>query len=125
MKINNNLFYITLLVFFIASGLFSCKKTRKEPDLKEAHELFLKTIDLYNDRIIKISHSKDSDEMNKYIIETDNMLTRLNYEFSPDTDLLLSEQENDSIYKLYLKFIETKEAKGRELEKLSIDRDSL
>lgn len=105
------------IIFFSFSLLIfiSCKEIRQERNYDEAHNLYSITLKTYEDYIEKMENVSDSIEFNKVIRELDNSLTRINYEFSPNVDLLLTEQENDSIIKISKKFLKIKLLKEEQL----------
>lgn len=82
------------------SLLISCNKKEDKNNSDEARELFQQTTMLIDDISRKISQASDSatiDSLSKFY---EKKITDINFSFPPQTDLILTEQENDSIFKL-------------------------
>lgn len=78
----------------------SCSSGEKEDLHPEARELFKSTEILIRETINKVSQAKDSITLDSLIDNFDKRMTDVNFSFPPQTDLYLTEQENDSIIKL-------------------------
>lgn len=101
--------------FFFFAGLlfllFSCKN--KEIDAREeaAGELFVKSAETLIDITEKINESKDSVEIDSLLTVYEKKITQINFACPPDTDLKLTEQDNDSLFHLIQILQETKQIK--------------
>lgn len=87
-------YILTLLV------CLSCAKKEDDNEMQEAQSLFQETVALISDYSTKIQNSKDSAEVDNLMAEFDKKLTDINFSYPSNTDLLLTEQDNDSIFKL-------------------------
>lgn len=103
MKKNIILSYIFLLLL---SG--GCKKSGESGSADPSNLLFNKSEALIRLYIDSVKNATDSLKLYEIISHFDNKMTNLNYEFPPDTDLMMSEEENDSLIKLYKKWEKVK-----------------
>lgn len=93
--------FILLPIFCIAI-LGSCKN-KDSKDLNktdDARMLFQKSTELIIDFTTKLKNAQDSAQIDSLIKTFDKTLTDLNFSFPPNTDLQLTEQENDSLFHL-------------------------
>lgn len=88
------------LICLAAMGLSACGGNSRPQDHSVARQLFLKTVRLNEAYIDSIRCAPDSASLEKILEHYDNQITLLNYEFPPDTDLKLNEEENDSLIKM-------------------------
>lgn len=86
-----------LLTLFVC---LSCSKKEDDSNIREAQVLFQETVTLISDYITKIQNTKDSSEIVNLMVELDKKLTDINFSYPSNTDFNLSEQDNDSIFKL-------------------------
>ncbi|MDE5976118.1 MAG: hypothetical protein K2M10_06605 [Muribaculaceae bacterium] len=104
-------FYIFLSGFLL---FISCNTNDKKEVTDSSGLLFQKSVDLINLYVDSIRNAKDSLQFQTIVRNFNWKITTLNYDFPPDTDLLLSEEENDSLIKLYKK-----------LERVKMHQDSV
>lgn len=102
--------FLTLLAIISSS----CKREEKDSLSDTSQMLFQKSEQLLRVYIDSIKNAKDSLALNNIIKNFDGKITNLNYDFPPDTDLGMSEEENDSLITLYKK-----------LEKVKAKQDSI
>ena len=101
----------TLILVLGIIAFSSCVKREDKINSPEARELFYKsaeTIVMFKNKIILARDSNSVDSLRDVL---DKKLTEINFSFPPDTDLKLTEQENDSLYYLINQFRETKISK--------------
>lgn len=101
-------------LFFGLLLLMSCNTNEKKVVADSSELLFQKSVDLINLYLDSIQAAKDSLQYEIIVRNFNWKITSLNYDFPPDTDLLLSEEENDSLIKLYKK-----------LERVKLHKDSI
>lgn len=83
------------------STLFSCKENKNTLNHDHARELFIKSMYLAEKCIDSIENAADSATIIRILDNFNTQLTAVNYQFPPDTDLELSEEENDSLIRLF------------------------
>lgn len=98
-------------VFSLSLALFlllACSKPEEDTESREAASLFQETVSLISDYTIKVKNSNDSNEIDNLMVEFDKKLTDINFSYPSNTDLNLTEQDNDSIFKLMKNLKETR-----------------
>lgn len=89
--------------------LAACSHHSNTDATDAADMLFRKSQSLVSSYIDSMSHAGDSASFHNLVRNFDNKMTALNYEFPPDTDLALSEEQNDILIKLYSRFERVKQ----------------
>lgn len=77
-------------------------------------QLFSQSAEILNDEIKNIFNMRDSLEVDSLHEALEKKLVDINFSYPPETDLLLTEQENDSLFKLLSHFRNIKEEKLKE-----------
>lgn len=77
-------------------------------------QLFSQSAEILNDEIKNIFNMRDSLEVDSLHEALEKKLVDINFSYPPETDLLLTEQENDSLFKLLSVFRNIKEEKLKE-----------
>ena len=103
-----NKFIIIVLSLF---SLFSCHKTEQMDNNPESRELFLQSEMLIKTTIREIYESKDSLEVDSLSNAFEKKITDINFAYAPGTDLKLTEEENDSLFKLLERMTHVKSKK--------------
>lgn len=85
-----------------------CNKKVESYDYMVAELLFQKSARMIEVYIDSISQAPDSAAIKNISQNFNIKLTALNYEFPPDTDLRLNEEENDSLIRMHKRFNEAK-----------------
>lgn len=98
------------VVLFI---VFSCKKKENNPDFTFAHNLYESSVELYSAYIDSLVNTTDSASFYRLTEEFEKELTDLNFNFPPSTDMMLTEQENDSLIKLSDKYVKIKKEREK------------
>ena len=101
--------------------LFSCRNNDNKNDHIMAEQLFLKStrlIEVYTDSIRDVQDSMSFHRMRN---EFDDKLAKINFQFPPDTDLKLTQEENDSLIRMLQKLIKV----TKEKEKFLLHGDSI
>lgn len=95
---NLSIFAIALMAMTI---LFSCHGHNNQGNHEVARQLFMKSMYLTEEYIDSLEHAKDSAAVNRMVENFNLKITTVNYQFPPDTDLDLSEEENDSLIRMF------------------------
>lgn len=110
-----------LAVLFMPALILSagCRNQGNERDHAMAAQLFAKSkalIELYTDSVKNVA---DSASFLRMINAFDNKLSKVNFQFPPDTDLDLTFEENDSIIRMLDKYVEIVEKKRAEIDSIN------
>ncbi len=105
-----SLFYIALGAV-VASCVASCESGGKDKDREEANELYEAMKSLTITYIAEVSAAPDSATWARLCSEYEDSLVKVNFSFSPDTDLLMSEDQNDTITLLMDNYVKTRQEK--------------
>lgn len=89
------------LVSIVAILGFSCHRNTNSEYSDIAHQLFMKSMYLTEQYIDSMENAIDSTSLLNIVANFNAKLTKLNYQFPPDTDLDLSEEENDSLIRMF------------------------
>lgn len=93
--------YIIAMCILATSSLSSCKGNKDQNNHDAAGQLFMKSMYLTEEYIDSIRNASDSAAVNRIFENFNLKLTTVNYQFPPDTDLELSEEENDSLIRMF------------------------
>lgn len=94
--------YISRALLFTIALCFlsSCSHRDSKNDHAMAEQLFIKSVKLITAYTDSIGNTTDSTAFNRMRNEFDEKLAKVNFQFPPDTDLSLTEEENDSLVRL-------------------------
>lgn len=107
---------ILLISFLLVSGMVGgCSKETKKKDRSDADEMFKRIISLTSSYIAKIELAPDSAEWVELCRQFEDSLDRINFSYPPDTDILLTEGQNDTIQDLLKEFIVVRDKKINEI----------
>lgn len=87
-------------IFSLLMTLNACGTDNKESDDNGAHELFDKSALKIIEMSSLIALAEDTVQIDSLLRVLDKNLTDINFSFPPVTDLGMTEQENDSLYRL-------------------------
>lgn len=119
MGLKRNIFiYGFILILLIFS---SCRKNEIKDPYPEARKLFVETTKLINKYSSDIRLANDSISVDSLELNFEKKLTEINFSFPPETDFKLTEQENDSIYKLLKTLKKIKEERLRTFHLIKTD----
>lgn len=93
----------------------ACRNSGENHDHAVAEQLFqksLRLIELYTDSMKNVSDSASYRRMKN---DFDEKLAKVNFQFPADTDLHLTQEENDSLAKILDKFVKLVKEKGEGL----------
>ena len=90
-----------MAILVAVTVLLSCHGNADHENNEAARQLFLKSKHLTEEYIDSLEHAKDSTAINRMVENFNIKLTTVNYQFPPDTDLDLTEEENDSLIRMF------------------------
>ena len=88
------------LVFFLLILFSSCKKKITPVNNEDAHELFNQTSSLLVEFTDKIQLAQDSASVDSLKQLVEKHLVDINFSVRPETDYKITEEENDSLFRL-------------------------
>jgi len=108
-----------------------CVKKEESHDHDVAKQLFEKSVRMISVYIDSVNNASDSAALKSIVKNFNVKITRLNFEFPPETDLELNEDENDSLIRMHKHFIRAINLRDSVLAhpvdslKLVVDKDSI
>lgn len=112
----------TCLLLLSLPLLFSCKKAAEEGEkVDEARILFTQSASLILDFTQQFKNATDSAQMDSLSDLFDKRMVDLNFKFPPNTDLKLTEQENDSLFNLLQDLKSVKDNKWKKINVVEPD----
>ena len=111
-------------ILILASG---CRKTSDSTTHIAAEQLFNKSLVLLRAYTDSMKSARDSAHVELLARAFDSKINAVNFEFPPDTDLRLTEEENDSLIKLSDRMVEARRKRLKHFarnEKDTITTDS-
>lgn len=113
------------LVFVLSSIIcISCEKKKDNETFEESRNLFNQSEEVINSFIFQISQASDSLTIDSLSQACEKRIVDINFSFPPQTDLKLTEQENDSLFRLMTELISVKDIKLRNFRE-AILKDSM
>lgn len=94
-------------------ALAGCRSESKVKDRTEATEMFGRIVALteeYTDKMTNVSDSAEWSELGK---EFEDKLDKINFSYPPDTDLLMTEGQNDTITALMAEYVNARDRRFR------------
>lgn len=92
---------ILAIVILGMTFMFSCHGNKNQGNHEVARQLFMKSMYLTEEYIDSLENAKDSASVSMMVEHFNLKITTVNYQFPPDTDLDLSEEENDSLIRMF------------------------
>lgn len=103
-----SLLYIVLAAVMSLAAV-GCGNGKKVKDRTEAHELFDAVTTLTKSYTSKIAAASDSAVWATLCEEYEDSLDKVNFSFPPDTDLMLTEGQNDTITTLIATYVRVRD----------------
>lgn len=107
--------YIGFLAFVVIVAASGCRKENKVKDRTEATEMFSRIVALTEEYTAKIAAVPDSTEWSAMGKEFEEKLDKINFSYPPDTDLLMTEGQNDTITALMSEYVTARDRRIRSL----------
>lgn len=96
-------YLIGLLVLSVAFA--GCAKENKKKDRSDANDMFRRITALASSFTYKMEQAPDSATWVELTRQFEDSLDRINFSYPPDTDLLLSEGQNDTIHTMLQQYM--------------------
>lgn len=113
-------------VFLLAmTMLASCSSEKQKKDRRDADDMFGKINALISDYTLKVSEAKDSASWAEACSEFEEKLDKVNFSYPPDTDILLTEGQNDTIQSLLQEYVNARDIRIRDILHPKIENDTI
>lgn len=117
-----HLYLVAILSFICVLG---CTTEKKSMDRSEATDMFNRICSLTKEYTEKFSEVPDSSGWATICNEFEDKLDKISFSYPPDTDLLLTEGQNDTIHALMLDYIRMRDDRIHEILYPVIELDTL
>lgn len=104
---------------------FGCTKEKKQKDRSEASDMFYRICMLTKEYTEKLNDAPDSSSWALACAEYEDKLDKISFSYPPDTDLLLTEGQNDTIHSLMLDYIKARDGRIKTILHPKVEVDSL
>lgn len=117
----------SLFFLLIVFGLFFAGCNHKEDPSKdfESRDLFEKSVVLIKRTTANIEIAQDSIKVDSLLKLFEKQITDLNFSYPPETDLQLTEEDNDSLFGLLNNMQKIREQRLLDLHLQSLPSDSI
>ncbi len=105
--------------------LSGCDQEKKSKDRSEAQEMYEKICKLTQDYTNRLLDSPDSSSWATACTEYEEKLEKISFSYPPDTDLLLTEGQNDTIHSLMLAYIQVRDERIQRILHPIVEADTL
>ena len=109
-----------VLLFFTA-----CSREKSTKDRSQADEMFARICRLTEEYTQRLEAAPDSADWASICSEFEEKLDKISFSYPPDTDLLLTEGQNDTIHSLMQDFVKVRDGRIHELLHPVVEVDSL
>lgn len=103
----------------------ACSETKTDPAEEKAKELYKNSVDLTRNYIDSISAATDSVALLGMNERFDEAMTELNYRYSPNVALKITEGENDTLVNLTDRYVAVRDSLLYRFAHPLVSRDSL
>ncbi len=117
-----NTLKIALLAFICG---FGCTQEKKLKDRSEATDMFNRICKLTKEYTEKLTDAPDSSSWATACSEYEDKLDKISFSYPPDTDLLLTEGQNDTIHSLMLEYIKARDGRIHDILHPKVEVDSI
>ena len=117
-----------LIIAMMAAGciyLSGCRQEKKDMDRSKASEMFERICKLTRDYTGKVEQAQDSAAWAAACIDFEEKLDKISFSYPPDTDLLLTEGQNDTIHSLMQEYVKSRDVRIHEIMRSVLEIDSL
>lgn len=104
---------------------FGCTPEKKSKDRRQANDMFNRICKLTREYTEKLSESPDSSAWADECAEFEEKLDKISFGYPPDTDLLLTEGQNDTIQSLLLEYIKARDGRIHDILHPKVELDTL
>lgn len=117
--------FLFTVIALICIGLAGCKTENKVKDRSDADKMFARICKLAQEYTEKLSGATDSVTWAQVYDEFEDKLEKISFSYPPDTDLLLTEGQNDTIQNLLEEIVKVKKEKIHDILHPFVECDTL
>ncbi|MDE6510765.1 MAG: hypothetical protein K2L00_01540 [Muribaculaceae bacterium] len=116
-----------LTVILVAVCLMStgCKRESEDRDRTQAEEMYARICELTKEYTAKLQTAPDTTDWAATCNEFEEKLDKISFSYPPDTDILLTEGQNDTIYTLMQEYAKERRRRIHGLSYLEQETDSV
>lgn len=97
------------LIATLCVGICGCTREKSSKDRGEASEMYERICKLTKEYTERLETAPDSADWDEVCTEFEDRLDKINFSYPPDTDLLLTEGQNDTIHSLMQAYVKARE----------------
>lgn len=116
---------ISVLTLSLVGTLGSCVEKKENNLTAEAQSLFEKSREITLRYTDSLCQAKDSATLLRLISGYEDRMTKLNFEYPAETDLVIDEGQNDTLIKLSLRYISVRDSMLYRIAHTEMFRDTL
>ncbi len=109
-------------VCFFGAG---CKRENTDKDRSQADEMYARICQLTKDYTSKLETAPDSTDWAATCSEFEEKLDKISFSYPPDTDILLTEGQNDTIHTLMQEYVKVRNKRIHRLTYPEAETDSV
>lgn len=95
--------------------LSACSREKSAKDRSQADEMFSRICSLTKEYSERLEAAPDSADWASMCSEFEEKLDKISFSYPPDTDLLLTEGQNDTIHSLMQDYVKVRESRIHEI----------
>lgn len=114
-----------IAMFVVALAVVGCAQEKKKKDRSGADEMFRRIASLTSNFTTKVAEAADSAAWSELCTQFEDSLDRINFAYPPDTDLLLTEGQNDTIHALMQEYIKERDSRINAILHPVVETDSV
>lgn len=95
---------VPIMVVLVLGLCVSCRQRREDNSRMMAEQLYGKTVNLIKLYQDSVRNAKDSVSVLRMTEDINDKLSKVNFQFPPETDYAMTEEENDSIMHMMERF---------------------
>ncbi len=114
-----------IAMFLVAIAVAGCAQENKKKDRSGADEMFRRITSLTSNYTTKMAEAPDSAAWSKLCTQFEDSLDKISFAYPPDTDLLLTEGQNDTIHTLMQKYIKERDSRINAILHPVVETDSV
>lgn len=113
------------LLGILLAAAAGCNKEKRIKDRSAGDELFRRTVALVERFMVRMENTPDSASVSMLALQFEDSLERLNFSYPPDTDLLLTEGQNDTIHQSLKRLMEIRDERLSTLLRQRLPADTI
>ena len=114
-----------VILAMAAICMAGCSQEHKKKDRSQADEMYKRICRLTQDYTDRLENAPDSADWASVCSEFEDKLDKITFSYPPDTDLLMTEGQNDTIHMLMQEYVRIREDRIHGLLHPQVETDSL